>query len=430
VREPGGGVISEGGLYTAPAVKGTFHVVAAATVDPGATAVAVVSVLAKATALRFDLQPAPVKAGSPLSTLRVSFRDADGAVVPVTTPVSLSLVGGPDGAALAGTTSAAAIDGVASFSDLSVAVPYSSYSLLASASGLGPIASATFSVSCAADAGSGPYAVGGTITGLTAEGLVLQNNGADDLSVPAGATTFSFAAKVARLAPYRVTVLTQPHQGISCGPVLTAGLAACSDLVVPLVCTTPPSWKQVSAGWSSTLALGEDGALWAWGDSSLGTVGDGTLGERTTPVKIGDGFVSISSGQSHSLAVKSDGSLWAWGNNDHGQLGIPVSTQVASPRLLGQGFAAVSAGFGFSIGLKRDGTIWTWGDNTYGQLGDGTTTAHYQPAQIAGDGYVSISAARASPSRSRRTPPPGAGGPTASGSWAARRSPAARSRSR
>lgn len=57
------------------------------------------------------------------------------------------------------------------------------------------------------------YTIGGTITGLTLPGLVLQNNGGDNLSVPANATTFTFSTKVAYGAGYDVQVLTMPGGG-------------------------------------------------------------------------------------------------------------------------------------------------------------------------------------------------------------------------
>ncbi len=51
--------------------------------------------------------------------------------------------------------------------------------------------------------------VGGTVSGLTGTGLVLQNNGADNLAISAdGAFTFATAASAGD--PYNVTVLTQP----------------------------------------------------------------------------------------------------------------------------------------------------------------------------------------------------------------------------
>ncbi len=54
------------------------------------------------------------------------------------------------------------------------------------------------------------YTVGGTVTGLAAgSSVVLQNNGADDLTVSADGT-FTFVTPVASGGTYLVTVLTQP----------------------------------------------------------------------------------------------------------------------------------------------------------------------------------------------------------------------------
>lgn len=53
------------------------------------------------------------------------------------------------------------------------------------------------------------YTVGGTITGLTADGLVLIN-GTDALSVAATATAFTMPSKVPDGSVYGITVLTQP----------------------------------------------------------------------------------------------------------------------------------------------------------------------------------------------------------------------------
>ena len=57
--------------------------------------------------------------------------------------------------------------------------------------------------------GGSSYTVGGTVTGLTGSGLVLRNNGGDDLPI-AAAGTFTFATKIAAGTAYAVTVFTQP----------------------------------------------------------------------------------------------------------------------------------------------------------------------------------------------------------------------------
>ncbi len=53
------------------------------------------------------------------------------------------------------------------------------------------------------------YTIGGSVTGLTDAGLVLQNNGGDNLSVSANGS-FTFATPVAQGGAYAVDVLAQP----------------------------------------------------------------------------------------------------------------------------------------------------------------------------------------------------------------------------
>jgi 6-phosphogluconolactonase (cycloisomerase 2 family) len=53
------------------------------------------------------------------------------------------------------------------------------------------------------------FAVDGTISGLTGTGLVIQDNSGNNLTLPPGSTTFTFAA-VASGSTYAVTVLNQP----------------------------------------------------------------------------------------------------------------------------------------------------------------------------------------------------------------------------
>ena len=64
------------------------------------------------------------------------------------------------------------------------------------------------------------YTIGGTVSGLAATGLILQDNGADNLSVPANGS-FVFATPIASGATYDVTVLTEPAPNAHCE--VTAG---------------------------------------------------------------------------------------------------------------------------------------------------------------------------------------------------------------
>jgi hypothetical protein len=56
---------------------------------------------------------------------------------------------------------------------------------------------------------TGPYTVGGTVSGVSGSGLVLQNNGGDDLAISAPGT-FAFAGRLDGGATYSVTVAKQP----------------------------------------------------------------------------------------------------------------------------------------------------------------------------------------------------------------------------
>ena len=152
----------------------------------------------------------------------------------------------------------------------------------------------------------------------------------------------------------------------------------------------------VSAGGEHTLALGDDGSLWAWGWNALGALGDGTLEEKKRPVLIGTGYSAISAGYVHSVALKTDGTLWTWGRNNYGQLGDGTLIDKSSPVQIGSNYKAISAGkygeYGeHSLALKSDGTLWAWGYNGHGQLGDGTIMTRTIPIKI-GSGFTAISA--------------------------------------
>jgi hypothetical protein len=81
------------------------------------------------------------------------------------------------------------------------------------------------------------YTIGGTITGLTGSGLVLQDNGLDNLSVTAGATTFTFATPVP--GAYSVTVLTQPTNPTqTCTVANASGTATANITNVAITCSS------------------------------------------------------------------------------------------------------------------------------------------------------------------------------------------------
>jgi len=94
----------------------------------------------------------------------------------------------------------------------------------------------------AMDTAPATYTVGGTVTGLSGSGLVLQNNLGDNLTVNAGQTTFTFATSVTTGAAYSVTVATQPGTPAQTCTVAqgtgTVGTANVTDIAVTCATNT------------------------------------------------------------------------------------------------------------------------------------------------------------------------------------------------
>ena len=80
--------------------------------------------------------------------------------------------------------------------------------------------------------------VGGTVAGLAGSGLVLQNNGGDDLAVT-GSGAFTFTTSVDSGSPYNVTVRTQPATpSQTCTVASAAGTATANVTSVTVTCST------------------------------------------------------------------------------------------------------------------------------------------------------------------------------------------------
>ncbi len=160
----------------------------------------------------------------------------------------------------------------------------------------------------------------------------------------------------------------------------------------------------ISAGGFHSLALKADGSVWAWGYNDSGQLGVDTATACAdssgldvpcsyAPLRV-DGLgeiAAIAAGRRHSLALGQDGTVWAWGANSNGQLGdgtmIGHLKGVIQVDGLGD-MIGVAAGEG-SLALKSDGTVWVWGANSVAPLDDDRP----RPAQVGGlDGVVAVAA--------------------------------------
>ncbi|BDR52133.1 hypothetical protein KIM372_00400 [Bombiscardovia nodaiensis] len=176
------------------------------------------------------------------------------------------------------------------------------------------------------------------------------------------------------------------------------GIGSTTNQSIPQVIALPAGvtkFVAISAGYSHTLALGDDGNIYAWGSNDNGRLGDGTTTQRLLPQKVQlpvglAKFTAISAGGYHSMAIGSDGKAYAWGWAALGQLGNGTADYLlhATPGVVQLGLpngvqvSQISAGDQHSFAIDSEGKLHAWGDNRKGQLGDSSLTQRNSPVQI------------------------------------------------
>ena len=166
-------------------------------------------------------------------------------------------------------------------------------------------------------------------------------------------------------------------------------------LVSPMTCQAEtPSVITITSGDVFTVALLDDGTVWAWGLNDHGQLGDNTLIDRSTPGKVLiDDVKEIYTDFGLCLAVKKDGTVWAWGwNNDgslpgHGEnITMPVQLKgLSNITVLSKGDTG-----DMGVALKDDGTLWAWSKRTTPERIPEPNDVKMIDGNMAltGDGYV------------------------------------------
>jgi alpha-tubulin suppressor-like RCC1 family protein len=150
----------------------------------------------------------------------------------------------------------------------------------------------------------------------------------------------------------------------------------------------PTVTPQIAAGSNHSLALDNDGNVYATGYNFYGQLGFAE-GNTTNSQKFeavpslnGINVKAIVAGDIHSLALRSDGKLYAAGFNGDGELGFAEGNTTNSQKfeavasLNGITIKAIDAGKYHSLALRSDGKLYATGYNNSGQLGfaEGNTT--------------------------------------------------------
>ena len=159
------------------------------------------------------------------------------------------------------------------------------------------------------------------------------------------------------------------------------------DINYPVQVKTLENIKQISSGYSHTVALSKEGNIYTWGANTKGQLGDGSNTNSNKPIKI-EGITDIIKVQAVkdiTLALDETGNIYAWGE---GYSSLPMKLITSkkfadisgSVALSQEGFiynlvnleeranilsqiAKISGGLDHQLALSVNGYVYSWGEN-------------------------------------------------------------------
>lgn len=168
--------------------------------------------------------------------------------------------------------------------------------------------------------------------------------------------------------------------------------------------------KYVEAGWAFTCAVSNNDNIYCWGKNNFGQLGDNSTNQRNTPVRVlkgnaadgdNDGTYltnvkSFDARNNHTCAVSNNHNLYCWGSNDNGQLGDNSILEKHTPIRVVKGAAvagdndgtylnnidSITLGGLHSCAISNGDNLYCWGDNANGQLGDNTIDDRRTPVRV------------------------------------------------
>ncbi|XP_050406209.1 uncharacterized protein LOC126821757 [Patella vulgata] len=151
----------------------------------------------------------------------------------------------------------------------------------------------------------------------------------------------------------------------------------------------------VSCGFNFTLAWSLEGQAYSFGSGHFGVLGHGSLDNVSSPRLIASlskyNIVSMSAGYSHSGAITQDGKLFMFGKGADGALGLGEenrenkmeAVEVANDSIC---FKTVSCSVGehhgHTLATSSEGGVYSWGDGYKGKLGHGDQGSRFLPTKI------------------------------------------------
>lgn len=141
----------------------------------------------------------------------------------------------------------------------------------------------------------------------------------------------------------------------------------------------------------------KDGSIYTWGSNASGECGVGHKNLCKTPTKLNfegiNNVTDISAGYSHTLFLMNDGTVYACGQNS-GQLGIGGgSANITVPEEIPSlsNIKKIFAGSYDSFFINQTNVLYVCGKNANGQLGTGDTTAVTSPTSLSISNVIDVS---------------------------------------
>jgi alpha-tubulin suppressor-like RCC1 family protein len=156
------------------------------------------------------------------------------------------------------------------------------------------------------------------------------------------------------------------------------------------------NYSKISAKGHTTCGVTSVGVLKCWGFNFNGQLGDGTNSIKSSPIiiDVGVSYSDVVVGSSnHTCGITTAGDLKCWGSNSSGQLGDSSLIDRWTPTAIDAGtkYSSVYLGSAFTCGITMAGVLKCWGGNLSGQLGDGSTISKSSPVVIdAGVSYSKV----------------------------------------
>lgn len=129
--------------------------------------------------------------------------------------------------------------------------------------------------------------------------------------------------------------------------------------------------KMIDSYGSFSVGLSNDGDVFVWGASDIGTTG---IDMKDIPQEVKDAnIVMVAAGIDHIIAIGDDGTIYGWGNNRFGQYGVPLN-DADSPNIIlmpeelrtngidVDNIKRLECGYQCTAILMNDRTLYIWGN--------------------------------------------------------------------